>query len=196
MTRRSGPISMSALGAMVLGSIAALGAVLTTHDGFLEVTYDHDGEDLISITYPEGWMIDTEYVADAKAAGTYEGGEPEIRVVEAMPDDGTKLWIGMWTAPRVETLDEGLEYVASLDGSLFTDIEATEPETKEIGGMEARAFRGTAKRQGEDVEFAVALLEAKKGVIVAVLYVGVPNTWENHEDELNAIVESVRPAGK
>lgn len=195
MIRRSGLISMSAVGAMVLGSIAALGAVYTTHDGFLKFTYDHEGEDLISITYPEGWIIDTEYVADAKAAGTYEGGEPEIRVVEAMPEDGTKLWIGIWTAPRVESLEEGLEYAASLDGSLFTDIEATEPEARQIGGMDARTFRGTAKRQGEDVEFAAALVEPKEGVIVEILYVGVPNTWENHEDELNAIVESIRPAG-
>lgn len=159
------------------------------------VTYDHDGEDLLSITYPDGWMIDTDYVADAKGAGTYKGGEPEIRVVEAMPQDGTRLWIGIWVAPRTSTLEKGLEYAASLDGSLFTDVNATEPEKTELGGMPARTFHGTAKKQGEDVEFAMALLEPRKGIIVSVLYVGEPDTWAKHEAELEAIVESLRPAG-
>jgi len=159
------------------------------------VIYDHGGEKLLSITFPDGWNIDTDYVADAKGAGTYEGGEPDIRVVEAMPKDGTRLWIGIWVAPRTSTLEKGLDYAASLDGSLFTDVEATEPEDATLGGMAAKKFHGTAKRQGESVEFAMALLEPRDGVIVSVLYVGEPETWSKHEAELTAIVESLRPAG-
>jgi len=159
------------------------------------VAYDHGGEPLLSITFPNGWNIDTDYVADAKGAGTYKGGEPEIRIVEAMPEDGTRMWIGIWVAPRTSTLEKGLEYAASLDGSLFTDVEATEPEDATLGGMAAKTFHGSAKRQGEIVEFAMALLEPRDGVIVSVLYVGEPETWSKHEAELTAIVESLRPAG-
>jgi len=169
--------------------------ILPALSGAETMTYDHDGEPLLAMTFPAGWLVDTNYVEDAKAAGTYKGGEPEIRIVEAMPEDGTRLWIGTWVAPRTSTLEKGLEYAASLDGSLFTDVEATEPEATEIGGMAARTFHGTAKRQEEDVEFAMALLEPRDGVIVAVLYVGEPETWTKHEAELTAIVESLRPAG-
>ncbi len=169
--------------------------ILPAVSGAETLAYSHDGKPLLSITFPDGWLVDTDYVEDATAAGTYKGGEPEIRIVEAMPEDGTRLWIGSWVAPRTSTLEKGLEYAASLDGSLFTDVEATAPEATEVGGMAARTFHGTAKRQGEDVEFAMALLEPRDGVIVVVLYVGEPETWTQHEAELTAIVESLRPAG-
>ena len=173
--------------------VAASGDVNSA--GATTLTYDHDGEDLLQVDFPAGWVIDTDYVEEAKAAGTYQGGEPEIRIVEAMPADGTRLSFGFWVAPRTPTLDKGLEYAASLDGSLFTDVEATDPEATELGGMPARTFQGTAKRQGDDVEFAMALIEARKGVVVAVLYVGVPDSWAKHQEELESIVGSLRRAG-
>ena len=173
--------------------VVAEGAV--NSEGATTLTYDHDGEDLLQIDFPAGWVIDTDYVEEAKAAGAYTGGEPEIRIVEAMPTDGTRLYFGVWVAPRTTTLDKGLEYADSLDGSLFTEVEATEPKATELGGMPARTFHGTAKRQGDDVEFAMAILEAREGVIVAVLYVGVPDSWAKHQEELEAIVGSIRPAG-
>lgn len=157
------------------------------------VTYDLDGEDLISIDYPSGWTVDTDYIPEAKAAGTFKDGKAQIRVVEAMPTDGTKLWIGIWTAPGVESFEDGLEYARSLGESLFTDVESTEPESTEIGEMPALTLHGTAKRQDEDVEFAMALLQAKDDLVVSVLYVGRPQTWEEHEDELQTIVDSIRP---
>ena len=181
-------ISVSTLvlsGLLILSSLSAAETM----------TYDHDGEPLLAITFPDAWMVDTDYIAEAKAAGTYKGGEPEIRIVEAMPEDGTRLWIGIWVAPRTSTLEKGLEYAASLDGSLFTDVESSDPKDAELGGMAAKTFHGTAKRQGEEVEFAMALLEPKEGVIVSVLYVGQPDTWATHEAELEAIVDSLRPAG-
>jgi len=177
--------------ALILLALAALPG--SSHADTM--TYDHDGEPLLSITFPAHWMVDTDYFAEARAAGTYNDGKPEIRIVEAMPDDGTRLWIGLWVAPRVSNLEKGLEYAESLDGDLLTNIESSEPEDTKLGGMAAKTFHGTAKRQGQEVEFAMALLEAREGVIVSVLYIGELETWAKHEDELNAIVESLRPAG-
>lgn len=159
------------------------------------LTYDQGGSPLFSITFPDGWFLDTDFVDEAKAAGSYEGGEPEIRILEAMPGDGTKLWFGIWVVPRAKTLEEGLEYMASLDGDLFTDVEASEVVDAELGSMIARTFHGTARRQDEDVEFAVALFEPRAEVIAVALYVGRPQTWEKHQDELAQIVESLEPAG-
>ena len=178
--------------------IALAGAVilLTSGSGWAEtLTYDHEGESLFSITFPDGWFLDTDFVDEAKAAGSYEGGEPEIRIVEAMPGDGTKLWFGVWVVPRAKTLDEGLEYVASLDGELFTDVEASEAVDGELGDMIATTLHGTARRQGEDVEFAVALFEPRAEVIAVALYVGRPQTWEKHQGDLLRIVGSLERAG-
>lgn len=159
------------------------------------LTYQHEGEPLFSITFPDGWYVDTDFASDAKAAGTDEGGESEIRILEAMPGDGTKLWFGIWTAPKTTTLERGLEYVASLDGSLFTNVESSEPKQTSLSGMAARTFYGTAKRENEDVEYAVAVFEPQAGVIVVALYVGRPHTWEKHKDGLDGIVASLAPAG-
>jgi len=157
------------------------------------IDYEHDGSPLFSITFPDGWYVDEDYTAEAKVAGTYEGGEPEIRILEAMPGDGTKLWFGIWVAPKATTFGRALEYAASLDGYLFTDVDSTEPKETELSGMPAKTFYGTAQREGEDVEFAAALFEPRDEVIVVALYVGRPQTWETHQEELEAVVDSIAP---
>jgi hypothetical protein len=157
------------------------------------IEYEHDGAPLFSITFPDGWYVDEDYDAEAKAAGTHEGSDAGIRILEAMPADGTKLWFGVWVAPKATTFDRALEYVASLDGYLFTDVEASQPRDTELGGMAAKTFFGTARREGEDVEFAVALFEPRDEVMVVALYVGRPKTWEAHKDDLQAVVDSIVP---
>ena len=184
---RARPLEVSALIAIAL----LLAPASAPADTF---TYDHEGRDLFSLTFPDGWFVDTDYADEARAAGGFEGGEPEIRIVEAMPGDGTKLWFGVWVIPRASTLERGLEYVASLDGELFTDVEISEPRETALGGMRARALSGNAKRDGEEVELAVVLFEPRPEVIAAALYVGRPDTWKEHEGELQGIVDSVEPA--
>lgn len=159
------------------------------------LTYRHAGSPLFSITFPDAWYVDTDFEAEAQAAGTDTGEAPGVRIVEAMPGDGTKLWFGIWTVPKATTLQRGLEYVASLDGSLFTNVEASEPQQTSLGGMDARTFYGKARREGEEVEYAVALFEPRAEVIVVALYVGRPQTWEKHQEELSGIVASLAPAG-
>lgn len=159
------------------------------------LTYSHGGEPLFSLVFPDSWIVDTDFVEEAEAAGNYKGGEPEIRLVEAMPGDGSKLWFGIWIAPRVSTLEEGLEYIASLDGELFTDVESSEPQKASLRDMAARTFYGTARREGEEVEYAVALFEPRESLIAVALYVGRPRTWKKHRAQLTAILDSLRPSG-
>ena len=159
------------------------------------ITYEHRDEALFSITFPGDWYVDTDVFDEARAAGLAAGDEPELRIIEAMPSDGTKLWFGIWVAPRTTTLNRGLEYVASLDGELFTDVVASEPRDVELGGMTAKTLFGTAKRQDEAVEYAVALFEPQSEVIAVALYVGRPQTWEKHQEQLSKIVDSLARAG-
>jgi hypothetical protein len=175
---------------MVLLAVAWLGAVALAREE--KVVYEHEGRPLFSFTLPDRWFLDTDFADEARAAGVDAGAGLGIRIVEAMPADGTKLWLGAWVVPRASTLDRGIEYVASLDGELFSDIAISPPSETTIGGMQARALSGTAKRQGEKVELAAVLFEARPGVIAVVLSVGLPDTWSKHRDELQQIVASVQ----
>jgi hypothetical protein len=183
---------MKRLAFVVLLAVAWLGATAVAREQ--KYVYNHEGRPLFSISLPDGWLLDTDFGDEARAAGVDKAGGPEIRIVEAMPGDGTKLWLGAWVVPRASTLDRGLEYVTSLDGELFSDIALSPATETALGGMKARALAGTAKRDGEKVELAAVLFEARPGVIAVVLYVGLPDTWSKHRAELRQIVASVQPA--
>ena len=172
--------------------ILVVGLWLTTSFAQAEtITYHLEDQPLFSITFPDDWYTDIDFADEAEAASVADS---EIRILEAMPSDGTKLWFGIWVAPRVDSIDRGLDYLESLDTELFSQIDASEPRETELGGMRAMTFYGTAVRQEEDVEFAVALFQLRPEVIVVALYVGRPDTWNRHEEALAAIVESLSPA--
>ena len=112
-----------------------------------------------------------------------------------MPSDGTKLWFGIWVAPeKVTNFETALEYVASLDGDLFTNVEFSRPLDASFNGMPAKTFQGLARRLNEDVEFAVALFEPRENLITVALYVGRPQTWGKHQVQLDKVVDSIKPA--
>ena len=157
--------------------------------------YEHQGSPLFSIEFPEGWLVDLDFEAEAREAGTYrEGEELEIRILEANPGDGAHIWVGLWALPDARTLDEGVTYFTTLNRDLFTDLEVSEPEARELNGMAARILRGTAKRDGEAVELTMALFEARPGTIAAGLYVGAPDAWRTYREELESMLASLAPA--
>ena len=181
----------------VLLSILLAVSVVPTVGHAEALTYRHLDEELFLITFPDDWFVDSDFVADARAAGTMKGGEPALRILEAMPGDGTKLWFGIWVAPeKVTDLETALEYAASLDGYLFTDVRSSQPRDTTLGGMPAKTFSGLARRLGEEVEFAAALFQPRAEVVTVALYVGRPQTWARHRDALEQIVDSIKPAAR
>lgn len=154
--------------------------------------YEQEDQPVFAVDFPEDWFVDKDFLDEARAAGTVDNGRPEIRIIEAMPMDESKLWIGLWIVPRVSSLDEGLEYIASLDGELFTDVASTPPRHRELSGMPAIVFSGTGLRHAEPVEFAVALFEPSPRLIAIALYVGQPQTWSKHAAQLDAVRDSLR----
>ena len=159
--------------------------------------YEHDGTPLFSITYPSAWLVDLDFEEEAREAGTYqEGEELALRIVEARPNDDRHLWFGVWAIPDAGTLGEGLAYLSSLQQDLFTGLELSEARTTELGGMSARVLQGTARREGEPVELLMALFEPRRGAIAAALYVGEPEAWQIHRQELEAMVASLKAAAE
>ena len=176
----------------LLSTSTAIALLLVAAPGQAEpLTYEHDGEPLFTITYPDSWYYGGNATDDEESASGRDGA---LRILQAMPNDDTRLWFGVWVAPaKVTTLDEGLDYLASLDGDLFTDVEATEPQPADFNGMPARTFFGTARRQDQDVEYAVAVFLPRDGTVAAVLYVGLLDTWKKHESQLREMVASISP---
>ena len=164
--------------------------------GAQTLIYEHDERPMFSIEVPEGWLVDLDFEDEARAAGGAEGEEPMFRVVEISPRDGSHVWLGVWALPQVATLDEGLVYLASLSGDLFTDLEASEPQSTEFRGMAARTLKGTGVHKGESVELAMALFAPREGSIAAILYVGAPDAWRAHAEELAGMVASLEVANE
>ena len=173
----------------------AIAALILVGPAFGEtVEYARDGEVLFSIDYPDGWSIDTDFDAEAKEAGTYQDGGPKIDIVEAMPVDGTRAWIGVWIAPEVTNLEEAVEYGRSLSEFLLAEVEASEPEAGTLNGMDQISIEGVARKDGNEVEFGLAFFQASADAVGAVLYIGETGAWDEHEDELEAIAASIRSA--
>jgi hypothetical protein len=159
------------------------------------LVYEDAGEPLFVVEFPPDWLVDTDFLDEARAAGNVDEAGPRLRILEAMPVDGSKLWLGFWVVPRVSTLSEAIDYLASLDAELFTDVERTPPAERTLNGMPAKSLTGTALRQGERVEFAAVLFEPRPQAVAMALYVGRPETWKRNSDALAAIRESLAPAG-
>ncbi len=170
---------------VTLGS-AAQGQVLV---------YEIDDEPLFEIDFPSGWLVDLDFKDEARAAGAYtEGEELRIRIVEANPGDGAEIWVGLWAIPDVTDLDEGMDYVASLNSDLFSEIEMSRPEEREINGMPARVMTATAVHDGQDVELLLALFVPRADTVAAGLYVGATDIWREYESELRGMMSSLQPA--
>ncbi len=159
------------------------------------LVYEVDDKPLFEIDFPEGWLVDLDFKDEAKAAGAYtEGEELRIRVVEANPGDGAEVWVGLWALPDISDLDEGMNYVASLNGDLFSEIEISRPEEREINGMPARVMTANAVHEGQDVELILALFVPRTGTVAAALYVGATDIWRSYETELRGMLNSLERA--
>ena len=94
---------MKRLALVVVLAVACLAATALAREQ--QFVYNHEGRPLFSFTLPDRWFLDTDFTDESRAAGVDQGAAPEIRIVEAMPGDGTKLWLGAWVVPRALTLD-------------------------------------------------------------------------------------------
>jgi hypothetical protein len=159
------------------------------------IVYEVDHEPLFEIDFPDGWLVDLDFADEARAAGTFEEGEElGIRIIEANPADGAQIWVGFWVVPGAATLQAGLEYAASLNRDLFTELGVSAPEVEELNGMDARVVRATARREGQEVEMILVLFKPRVGTIAAGLYVGAVDAWKAYRPQLEAMIASLEPA--
>lgn len=149
----------------------------------------HDGRPVFKIKYPAGWVVDLDFDKPRKD----HPGPPPPRVVEAMPNDGSLVWLGIWMPRRVTSFDEAEDYLDSLEQHILSDVKANPPRAQYLNGMPARIIDGTAKKDNDEVVWAMAFFQPADGVIGAALYVAVPAAVKKHQKDLDELIASLRP---
>lgn len=149
-----------------------------------------DGTEVFRVGFPDGWRLDLDF--DPPDEGV--DAPPPPRVVEAIPKDGAKLWLGMWVISEIGDIREAREYFESLKEFLFSDVEILETGDEDLNGMPSRFFRGSAKKGNEPVDWAILLFRTGPETVAALIYIGIPEAWRQHSEELTAIVDSISPA--
>lgn len=150
-----------------------------------------DGTPVFSVDFPDGWRLDLDF--DPPAEGI--DAPPPPRVVEAIPKDGAKLWLGTWVLTEIADVADARAYFESLEQYILNDVVIEEAKESDLNGMEARTFRGSAKKGKEPVEWVMAFFTPRLNTVAGILYIGVPKARRTREAELRGIVESIRSAG-
>lgn len=175
---------------LVAGMVLAMGCVVHAHAHTF--TYDlDDGTAAFSIDFPDGWRLDLDFEPAQEGLGA----PPPPRVVEAIPKDGSRLWLGTWVLPDIASLDEAREYFESLEKYILNDVSIEQTSEESLNDMPARVLRGSAKKGSEPVEWVMALFQPKDEIIAGILYIGVPEARQLREAELRSILKSVQPPG-
>ena len=145
-----------------------------------------DGTPVFRISVPDGWRLDLDYDTPRDA----EDDPP--RVVEAIPKDGAKLWLGMWVVREIADVSKSREFFDSLEQYILSDVVVDSESDDDLNGMPARSFRGTAKKETDPVDWAIVMFQVKPESVAAILYIGVPEAWSQRKAELTGIIESVQ----
>ena len=148
-----------------------------------------DGTPVFRASIPDGWRLDLDF--DPPLEGV--DAPPPPRVVEAIPKDGARLWLGMWVITEIEDVGGARDYFESLKEYLFSDVRQEDSRMDDFNGMPARYFSGTARKGREPVEWAILLFKPAPGAVAAVLYIGVPDARREHGEALKTIVDSITP---
>ena len=148
-----------------------------------------DGTPVFSMDFPDGWRLDLDFDPQTENIDA----PPPPRVVEAIPKDGAKLWLGTWVVTEIADIDDAEEYFGSLEQYILSDVVIGSESKDKHNGMAARLLKGSAKKDTEPVEWAIAFFQPQPEIVAAILYVGVLEAREYHAKALQSIVDSVQP---
>ena len=148
-----------------------------------------DGTPVFSVDFPDGWRLDLDFDPPAENIDA----PPPPRIVEAIPKDGAKLWLGTWGVTEITDINDADDYFGSLEQYILSDVVIDSESKDDHNGMLARVLKGSAKKDTEPVEWAVALFQPRPEIMAAILYIGVTEAREYRAAELQAIVDSVQP---
>jgi hypothetical protein len=143
-------------------------------DASTTVVYPADNP-VFSITFPEGWRTET-----------------DENLLHAVPQDSS-VYLGLWALEDAKNLDEALDAVDELVGSLVKNLEVDEVDSSILNDMEFLSVDGKGiDTEGDAVNVSVALFTPDEETVFILLFYGTPEAGDLHENELVDILKSIR----
>ncbi|MEX0279200.1 MAG: hypothetical protein AB3N19_16895 [Ruegeria sp.] len=155
------------------------------------VTYTDAGKALFRFVVPDFWAlrvggareIEDTNLGDARAVA---------RVMGMRPVTDDTVWMGFVSPEGVATIEDGVRYLEDIDKFLVNDADVTDISNRSIGGLPARVFRGTGRRDGRGVNFTATVIDLPRGRVAVAIAVMREGADPAYVDDLNAVFGSFR----
>ncbi|WP_298847563.1 hypothetical protein [uncultured Ruegeria sp.] len=179
----SGPI-LAACAAVWLG--AAHSALADT-----PVTYTEDGRALFRFDVPDFWLLRT---GGPREIEDTESQDPRAvaRVMGLRPVTDDTVWMGFVSPAGVATIKDGIRYLQDIDKFLVADPTIASTSDTRIGGLPARVFRGTGRRDGKGVSFTATVIDLPRGRVAIAVAILRDGANPDYAEDLNAVFASFR----
>lgn len=179
----SGPI-LAACAAVWLGGAGS--AMADT-----PATYTEDGRALFSFNVPDFWLLRT---GGPREIEDTELGDPRAvaRVMGLRPVTDDTVWMGFVSPAGVATIQDGIRYLQDIDKFLVNDPTVTSTSDTRIGGLPARVFRGTGRRDGTGVSFTATVIDLPRNRVAIAVAILRDGANPDYADDLNDVFASFR----
>ncbi|WP_253284690.1 MULTISPECIES: hypothetical protein [unclassified Ruegeria] len=155
------------------------------------VTYTEDGRALFRFSVPDFWVLRT---GGAREIEDSELGDTRgvSRVMGMRPVTDDTVWMGFVSPDGVASIQDGVRYLQDIDKFLVNDPTVTSTSDTRIGGLPAKVFRGTGRREGRGVSFTATLIDLPRGRVAVAVAILRDGANPDYADDLNAVFASFR----
>ncbi|MFC3615922.1 hypothetical protein ACFORG_19390 [Lutimaribacter marinistellae] len=157
----------------------------------MPVTYRSDGRALFQVSAPDFWQVRAGGPRSLTPPGSDEA-RLINRIIGLSPVTESGAWIGFMSPNGVSTFAQAEDYLRNIGQSIVSDPEVTGQRDIRVGGLAARSFKGTGRRDGRGVNFTAVVIDLpgnRMAVSLAVLDSRADPALVN---DLNAIYGSFR----
>ncbi|WP_253746596.1 MULTISPECIES: hypothetical protein [unclassified Ruegeria] len=175
--------------------LAACAAVWLSAAGLVTadtpVTYTEDGRALFRFSVPDFWVLRTggpREIEDSELGDT----RGVSRVMGMRPVTDDTVWMGFVSPDGVASIQDGVRYLQDIDKFLVNDPTVTSTSDTRIGGLPAKVFRGTGRREGRGVSFTATLIDLPRGRVAVAVAILRDGANPDYADDLNAVFASFR----
>lgn len=147
---------------------------------------DAPGERCFSIAMPNGWMASSPTVLAPED-------DPNLPlIVSFFPDVETQVWLGVWHAPLLTSLDDARERLNDLDGFVLEAPTIKAASDDPIAGFPAFRQIGTATSDGQQVTYGIFGFAYAPDAVGVGLYIGEQGAWTDYAATVEAALASIR----
>ncbi|UUV04901.1 hypothetical protein [Ruegeria sp. YS9] len=153
------------------------------------VTYTEDGRALFRFDVPDFWVLRTGGPREIEDTGS-DDPRAVARVMGLRPVTDDMVWMGFVSPAGVATIQDGVRYLQDIDKFLVKDPTITSTSDTRIGGLPARVYRGTGRRDGKGVSFTAIVIDLPRNRVAIAVAILRDGANPDYADDLNAVFAS------